>query len=462
MGKRQISKIILLETILVGIISLAIGIIIGVFASQFMSVLIAKLFEANMSEFTFVFSKNACIKTCVYFAIMYVAVAIFNTITISRYKLINLLTSLKKNEKVKIKNPVLCVVIFFVASIVLGYAYWKVTGGVQTMDTAEKMLPVILMGIVSTILLFWSLSGFVLHLIKSIKNVYLKGTNMFVLRQINNKINTMVVSMSVICLMLFMTISILSSSLSLRNCMQKDLIEMTPVDINLYKEANLPERAIDSYGKENVYTKMQQEDSKVTIQETLKENGLDMDVLKDIVEISMYTDERLTMGTFLESAIEEIKAQYPMLAYDTPEQIVKISDYNKLAKLYGTKQYELNDNEYIMLCDFKTMEELRNKSLKNKDNPLTIAGKQYDSKYESCQEGFIDMSSSHVNIGIMVVPDNCPLQEENKVRHFLAANYNGKTDEEKEKIEAIFDNSSNSFVQNLENKGIKLDRYVEN
>ena len=187
-----------------------------------------------------------------------------------------------------------------------------------------------------------------------------------------------------------------------------------------------------------------------------------MDVLKDIVEISMYTDERLTMGTFLESAIEEIKAQYPMLAYDTPEQIVKISDYNKLAKLYGTKQYELNDNEYIMLCDFKTMEELRNKSLKNKDNPLTIAGKQYDSKYESCQEGFIDMSSSHVNIGIMVVPDNCPLQEENKVRHFLAANYNGKTDEEKEKIEAIFDNSSNSFVQNLENKGIKLDRYVEN
>ncbi len=89
---------------------------------------------------------------------MYIAVAIFNTITISRYKLINLLTALKKNETVKIKNPFLCVVIFFIASIVLGYAYWKVTGGVQTMDTAEKMLPVILMGTVSTILIFWSLS----------------------------------------------------------------------------------------------------------------------------------------------------------------------------------------------------------------------------------------------------------------------------------------------------------------
>ena len=105
MGKRQISKIILFETILVGIVSLVCGIVIGVFASQFMSVLVAKLFEADMSKFTFVFSREACIKTCIYFAIMYLAVMIFNTITISRYKLINLLTAIKKNEKVKMKNP---------------------------------------------------------------------------------------------------------------------------------------------------------------------------------------------------------------------------------------------------------------------------------------------------------------------------------------------------------------------
>lgn len=457
MGKKQISKIILLETILVGILSLAVGIVIGVFASQFMSILISKLFEADMSGFTFVFSKNACLKTCAYFAIMYVAVAIFNTITISRYKLINLLTALKKNEKVKIKNPFLCVIIFLLASIVLGYAYWKVTGGIQTMSTADKILPVILMGIVSTILLFWSLSGFVLHLIKSIKGIYLKSTNMFVLRQINNKINTMVVSMSIICLMLFMTISILSSSLSLRNCMQKDLLEMTPVDINLYKEANLPEKTVDSYGKENIYTKKQQEDSMVTVQETLIENGLDMDVLKDIVEISIYMDKQLTMGTFLESAIDEIKAQYPMLAYDTPEQIVKISDYNKLAKLYGTKQYELNDNEYVMLCNFKSMKEIRDKALENQGNTLTIAGKQYNSKFEMCQDGFVEMSSSHANIGIILVPDNCPLTDENKQKAFLAANYNGETDKEKQKIEAMFDNTKDSFAQNLYSKGITID-----
>lgn len=219
MGRRQISKIILIETILVGIISLAVGIVIGVFASQFMSILVAKLFEADMSKFQFVFSEEACVKTCIYFAVMYLAVIIFNTISISRYKLIDLITATKKNEQIKIKNPVLCIIIFLISAVMLGYAYYKVTVGANTLRTAEDLLPVILIGIVATFLLFWSLSGFILKIVQARKKLYLKDTNMFVLRQLNNKINTTVVSMTVICLMLFMTITILSSALSLRNTM---------------------------------------------------------------------------------------------------------------------------------------------------------------------------------------------------------------------------------------------------
>lgn len=147
MGKRQISKIILMETILVGIVSLVVGLIIGVFASQFMSILVAKMFEADMSEFKFVFSKDACIKTCIYFAVMYFAVMFFNTIAVSRYKLINLLNATKKNEKIKIKNPVISALVFILGCLVLGYAYWKVTGDINSMVTADKLLPPILMGI---------------------------------------------------------------------------------------------------------------------------------------------------------------------------------------------------------------------------------------------------------------------------------------------------------------------------
>lgn len=455
MGKRQISKIIILETIFVGIISLVVGLVIGIFASQFMSVLVAKMFEADMSNFQFVFSKTACIKTCVYFAVMYIAVMFFNTMTVSRYKLINLLNATKKNEKVKIKNPIISIIVFIGASCLLGYAYWKVTGDVHSLSTADKLLPPILMGITGTILVFWSLSGFILKVVQSLKNIYLNGTNMFVLRQINSKINTTVISMSVICLMLFMTISILSSSLALRNTMQRELVEMTPVDLNLYKTANLPESYI-KYGKEVKTTEAQRADSRITLQETLKNNGLDMTLLKDVIEIPIYATNDLTMGDFLKNKLQSIKSEFPMLAYETAEEIVKISDYNKVASLYGIEQYELKDNEYIVLCDFDGIGTIRDRVLAD-ENILEIAGKEYKSKYNECKSGFIMMSTSHMNTGIILVPDSCNLTDDMKEKQFLVANFNANTDEEKQEIEEIFRSNDSVLIQNLNENGLEID-----
>ena len=460
MGKRQISKIILLETILVGILSLIAGLIIGVFASQFMSILVGKLFEADMSRFEFVFSGEACIKTCIYFAVMYLAVMIFNTITISRYKLINLLTAIKKNETIKIKNPVISILVFLIGAGILAYSYWKVTGGVNTLSTIDTIVPIILMGIAGTILIFWSLSGFILRIIQSMKNTYLKGTNMFVLRQLNNKINTTVVSMSVICIMLFLTISILSSSLSLRNTMQEDLKEMTPVDINLYKTANLPEKSTNRYGKETIYTEEQREDSRTPVSTTLVNNGYDMSLLKDVVEITTYATDEWVLEDSLGNYLEEAKRQFPMLTYDVPETLVKLSDYNKIAALYGLEQYTLNDDEFIVICDFDSMKQIRDNALKL-DSKIHINGKEYHSKYDTCQKGYLFMSTSHTNTGIIIVPDSFDLKEEWKEQYLLAANYNATTEEEKEKIEPILISEDSDIVKNIEAKGIELDGFTK-
>ena len=449
MSKGQISRILLIETILVGIISLVVGLIVGIFASQFMSILVGKLFAADMSKFEFVFSKDACIKTCIYFAVMYIAVMIFNTFTISRYKLINLLNASKKNEKIKIKNLWVCILVFIIGAVMLGYAYYKVTGGISELSTEEKMLPVILMGIVSTILIFWSVSGFILKIVQLRKNIYLKDVNMFVLRQLHNKINTTVVSMSVICLMLFMTITILSSALSLNSTMRRDLEEMTPVDINLYKTANLPEN--------KKMSKAQIEDSRKTMVQTLEENGFDMNNLKDVVEIPIYATNELTWKDTLSPVYDEVKKQFPNLLYETAEELVKVSDYNKIARLYGTTEYNLNDDEYVILCDFDNMKNLRNQALKV-DSTITIGGKEYKSKYDECQEGYLEMAGSHINTGIILVPDNCNLTEDMKEETFLAANYNADTEEEKEKIEKIFtDEMSSELYKNLEEKEITID-----
>ena len=449
MSKGQISRILLIETIFVGIISLIVGLVIGVFASQFMSVLVGKLFAADMSKFEFVFSKDACIKTCIYFAVMYIAVMIFNTFTISRYKLINLLNASKKNEQIKIKNLWVCILVFVIGVVILGYAYYKVTGGVNELSTADTILPIILMGIVGTILVFWSVSGFILKLVQLRKNIYLKDVNMFVLRQLHNKINTTVVSMSIICLMLFMTITILSSALSLNNTMRKDLEDTTPVDLNLYKTANLPEN--------EKMSKAQIEDSRKTMIQTLEDNGFDMTKLKDVVEIPIYATNELTWRDTLSPVYDEVKQQFPNLLYETAEEIVKVSDYNKIARLYGNIEYQLKDDEYIILCDFDNMKNLRNKALKA-DSTITIAGKEYNSKYDECQNGYIYMAGSHINNGIVLVPDSCNLTEDMKEETFLAANYNATTEEEKEEIEKICTGETETeFSKNLNEKDITID-----
>ena len=457
MGRRQISKIILIETIFIGIISLAIGLVAGIFASQFMSILVAKMFEANMNKFEFVFSKAACIKTCIYFAIMYLAVIVFNTITISRYKLIDLLHASKKNEKVKMKNPFLAILVFIAGSTILGYAYWKVTADAKSLVTADKLLPPILMGIIGTVAIFWSLSGFMLEIIKRSKKIYLKDTNMFVLRQINNKINTMVISMSLICLMLFMTISILSSALSIKNTMQRELVEMTPVDINLVKMANLPEESIH-YGRKVTYTEAQREESKLSIKETMINNNFDMNKLKDIIEIPAYIEENIKLSDFLGDKYEETKKEYPGMRFDTVELIVKVSDYNKIAKLYGIDQYKIEDDEYIVVCDYDVLLEIRNRALKNNGkNTLNIAGKEYKSKYNECKPGFVMMNVMHANTGIILVPDNCKLADEDVEERLLVANYNADTEEDKQKIEELFTSNESGFVQSLANQGIEID-----
>ena len=459
MGKRQISKILFIETIFVGIISLAIGLVLGIFASQFMSILVAKLFQADMSKFEFVFSKNACVKTCIYFAIMYLAVLLFNAFTISKYKLINLLTVVKKNEKIKMKNPIVCVIVFIISAIGLGYAYWIVTKGIFNMtnvnETTKAVEISVLLGVVGTILIFWSFSGLTLKLVQAKKSTYLKGTNMFVLRQLHNKINTNVISMSVICLMLFMTITALSSSIALKNSMQADVEKMTPVDLNLYKTANLPEQTLDSNGKK-IYTQELQEDSKKCISYTLTQNGFDMNNLKDVIETPIYVVDGLTWETTLGDAVSHVKKQFPMMKLETPEQVMKISDYNKIAKLYGNEQYSLEDDEYIIICNYENIANIRNLGLKE-NTIINLKEKIYKSKYNECKDGFIQISTSHTNVGIILVPDSCNLGEKEQNLWFLAANYNAKTDDEKKKIEENFSREDSSLVQKLNNKNSTLD-----
>ena len=439
MSKKNISKILLLETIFIGIISLVIGLIIGISVSQLMSVLVANSFEADLTKFTFVFSSKALIKTIIYFGIMYLLVMIFNVINVGRCKLIDLIQASKKSEEIKMKNPIICILVFILAVLILSYAYYSVTSGVENLISASDIFIPIILGSLATFLIFWSLSGLILRVIMSFKKVYYKGLNSFVLRQISSKINTTVFSMTVICLMLFVTICVFSSSFSIKNSMTTNLTSLVPVDIELHKTRNVNLDKASQMG----YNDALISDSYKSITDSLK--TLEFDVNKyftDITSVYIYASDDFTFSDTLGNSINEIKEKYPIYTYHAREEFMKLSDYNKVAELYDMPTYSLNDNEYLIIADFDSMIEMRNMALKERPT-INILGTSLIPKYDKCQEGFVRISNSHINTGIIIVPDDV-LNDSILQTEIMLANYKGSSREQKQKIEDILLNLDNN------------------
>ncbi|MFQ7553342.1 MAG: hypothetical protein ACLRMZ_27455 [Blautia marasmi] len=163
---------------------------------------------------------------------MYLAVLVFNTVSISKCSLIDLLSAGKKAEQIKMKKPAVCMVLFLFSVALLGVLYYLVSVVPNKLDTRSCGI-VIALGCLATFLFFWSLSGFLLQMMKRNRKYYLKDLNAFVLRQINSKVNTTVFAMTIICIMLFMTITVLSSGLGMNHSFRESLKEMTPVDVNV-------------------------------------------------------------------------------------------------------------------------------------------------------------------------------------------------------------------------------------
>lgn len=435
MSKRKISAILFFETLIIGIVSLVAGLVIGTILSQFMSVIVANMFDADMTKFKFIFSMKACVKTLIYFAIMYVLVMIFNTFSISRCKLIDLLNAGKKTEKVTMKNPVVCTIVFVIGVGILSYAYWMVTRGVRTLNTFNKIGIPIALGCVATFLIFWSVSGFMIKIFTSIKSVYYKGVNSFVLRQFCSKINTTVFSTTVICIMLFITISVLSAALSMKDSLSKDLDSMCPVDVQLAKYSyDAMSEAYATSQDMNEKDREMLEDSKLSIIETLNNSGFDVQkYFKDAAEYNVYNT-----GLTVKDTLGDINTDDYQFIADTIMPVMTIGDYNSVARLYGNSTYELNDDEYIIVADYKNMVMIRNQALK-KGIILSVNGKEYKPRYNECKDGFVQIGVQNMNDGILVVPDNAVKPQQ--VRNMgLSADYRADTKEERYSIETQLDN----------------------
>ena len=211
----HVSRIVLYETVLVGMLSLAVGLICGVLLSQGLSFFTAALFGTTMTNYQFVFSPDAFLVTLACFAAIYVVVAAFNTITVSRCKLIDLIRAGEKNERAGVRNPWVCLVGFVSAVAILVYAYEQlIENGLVMLDQPEFIRATIAM-LVGSLLFFWSLAGFAIAVLTRLRGVYLRKLNLFTVRQIASKVNTAFLSLWAVCVLLFFSITVFSSGMGL-------------------------------------------------------------------------------------------------------------------------------------------------------------------------------------------------------------------------------------------------------
>nr|WP_106781342.1 FtsX-like permease family protein [Lysinibacillus timonensis] len=386
MSKGKISKILIFETLLIGVLSLVVGIVLGIIASQGLSVLVANILSVDLNKFKFIISLDAVIKSVVYFGIIYLLVMIFNQFTISKYKLIDMLNAAKKNEKVKLKNSFLSVLIFLVSVVLIVVAYNRILETGLNADNSD-LLATIMMGVIGTLLFFFSLSNFFIHIVQKSKRIYLKDINIFVLRQINNKINTNFLSMTFICLMLFLTITLLTSAFDIKGMIDRNSAGNNDFDASAFLIVN--NEIEDQKGND--------------IEEYLNEINFTFETYEKHAFYKEYklniTIENL-LSTYL-SEQEKIDLEQNYL--DGEISAIKISDYNAIMKLKGQEAIDLKENEVFVVSNYSRVTSAITEFMKN-EHIINIEDKPYTIKNESPIEENIKNGGSQ--FFYLIIPDN--------------------------------------------------------
>ncbi|WP_195250891.1 ABC transporter permease [Romboutsia sp. 1001713B170207_170306_H8] len=412
MSKNKISRILILETIIVGILSLISGLVLGLIASQGLSILVSKLFEFQMSGYTFIISKTAILKTILYFGIMFLVVMIFNSFVISKYKIIDLLTVGRKTEEIKFRNPFVYLVTFILCVISLGLAY-KFIIDINLNINDSRFLMSIGLGVIGTLLFFFSLSGFILYIVKKNKSIYFRGLNIFIVKQINSKVNTNFISMSVICLMLFITTVMLSTGFSFKKALESGLEEATPFDASAYMYVSPQDKAQD-------------------IEKSLEYIGVKFDKDDKVAYYNEYMDGSKIYDIFNVNDISQ------NMNYEV--EYIKVSDYNKIMELDNEKIVDLKENEVLITSNFSRVLPVIENYMKD-NNTIKIQNKTYNIKNKEVIEHNLKTEFMKTNLLTVIVNDKL-CDDMNISSSSVNVNFAGNN---KEKREADFTNAIYSY-----------------
>ncbi len=395
MPKGKVSFILAMETLVIGLFALAMGLIAGILLSQGLSVLVASMFQVKLEMFRFVFSTAALLKTLLYFGAIFLIVMLLNVVHVSRCKLVTLLNAERTNEKAYSGKLWLSVIAFIASAGCLGYAYQQIidNGLVLLNDQFNRA---ILFGVIGTLLFFFSLSGFLLKLIKSNKALYHRGLNSFVFRQLNSKINTNFLSMTFVCLMLFFAIAVTATGSGLNYAITKTAMENAPYDATV---------SFDAVGEQEAQAQMQ-------------ENSFEIDRYFKESYLFSYRETGIKYTQYLEPA------DFPSTGTNISSRTfdaISVSQYNALMRLQGKKEIALGQGEYAVCA---AAEKTRGAGQKLLDTGavMQVGQEQLKPGKAELQTVYLEtMTSNPVNL-ILILPDDAAAQIP-EYRTYLAGNY---------------------------------------
>ena len=389
MGRGRVATIMALETVIVSVAAFVAGIVLGVGLSQLMTFFTASLFKTQIADFHFFFSVHAFNLTLACMLVMFVLTLLLNLRAVRRTKLIELMGAERRNESIKTRNPWIAIAIFAVGVVLVGVAYYRLLrDGFPLTATDSKLQEAMnqfgittAMVTVGTFALFWGLSGMLIKLLQSLRGVYWRGLNMFTVRQLAAKVNTVCFSMGVIAMLLFLAITSVTCGMSIANVMNENLERYNPVDVSqtyvyytpdtldYYKEYINPseaDRMVLADSTVDLYSAWHGDpwhgDRKGKSADNNDETGKKVniaDVAGEHVQIDSYLSYPLggsgpsvvagemckAMGEKLPKALEGSNAD-AMGLYVTPA-----SQYNKLRQMMGEEPVSIGRDQYLLTCD---------------------------------------------------------------------------------------------------------------
>ena len=382
MGRGRVATIMALETVIVSVVAFVAGIVLGVGLSQLMTFFTASLFKTQIANFHFFFSVHAFNLTLACMLVMFVLTLLLNLRAVRRTKLIELMGAERRNESIKTRNPWIAITIFAVGVVLVGVAYYRLLrDGFPLTATDSKLQEAMnqfgittAMVTVGTFALFWGLSGMLIKLLQSLRGVYWRGLNMFIVRQLAAKVNTVCFSMGVIAMLLFLAITSVTCGMSIANVMNENLERYTPADMSQTYVYYTP----DTLGYYKEYVNPSEADRMVLADTTVDlypawhgegksadsndETGKKVniaDVAGEHVQIDSYlsypfggSSPSVSAGEMCKTMGEKLPKAFGGSNADTMGLFVTpASQYNKLRQMMGEEPVSIGRDQYLLTCD---------------------------------------------------------------------------------------------------------------